>query len=122
MLTWFFGIPNSSSHALIGSLIGIAIGSSIRNRRLGQGVEWKAIIDVLEGLLFSPILGFLLALALFQVAKRLLHDKNLFEPPKEEKPRGLVDAPAADRPPAPASPSRTGRTTARSRSASSCSP
>ena len=86
VLTWFFGIPNSSSHALIGSLIGIAIGSSIRNRHLGQGVEWKAIIDVLEGLLFSPILGFLLALALFQVAKRLLHDKNLFEPPKEEKP------------------------------------
>ncbi len=86
VVTWFFGIPNSSSHALIGSLVGIALASSIRSRHLGQGVEWKAIIDVLEGLLFSPLLGFALALALFQVGKRLLHDKNLFEEPKEGKP------------------------------------
>lgn len=85
LLTWFFGIPNSSSHALIGSLIGISIGSSLRHRHLGQGVEWKAILDVLEGLLASPILGFVLALLLFQVIKRLLHEKNLFEPPKDGK-------------------------------------
>ena len=86
VVTWFFGIPNSSSHALIGSLVGIALASSIRSRHLGQGVEWKAIIDVLEGLLFSPLLGFALALAMFQLGKRLLHDKNLFEEPKEGKP------------------------------------
>jgi len=83
VLTWFFGIPNSSSHALIGALVGIAIGSSLREGHFGQGVEWKAILEVLEGLLFSPILGFFLSLALFRVGKRLLHDKNLFEPPKE---------------------------------------
>ena len=86
VVTWLFGIPNSSSHALIGSLVGIALASSIRNRHIGQGVEWKAIIEVLEGLLFSPVLGFALALALFQVGKRLLHDKNLFEQPKEGRP------------------------------------
>ena len=86
LLTWFFGIPNSSSHALIGALVGIAIGSSIRSRHFGQGVEWKAILEVLEGLLFSPLLGFLLSLALFRLGKRLLHDKNLFEEPKEGKP------------------------------------
>ena len=85
VLTWFFGIPNSSSHALIGSLIGIALASSVRSRHLGQGVEWKAIFDVLEGLLFSPILGFVLAFVLFQVGKRVLHDRNLFEPPEEGK-------------------------------------
>jgi PiT family inorganic phosphate transporter len=86
VLTWLFGIPNSSSHALIGALIGIALGSSVRYRHLGQGVEWKAILDVLEGLLFSPLLGFVLALLLFQILKHLLHDKNLFEPPKENQP------------------------------------
>ena len=86
VVTWLFGIPNSSSHALIGSLIGIALASSIRNRHVGQGVQWKAIFEVLEGLLFSPLLGFVLALGLFQLGKRLLHDKNLFEQPEEGRP------------------------------------
>ena len=83
VLTWLFGIPNSSSHALIGALVGIALGSSIRSRHIGQGVEWHAILEVLEGLLFSPLLGFVLALALFQLIKHLLHDKHLFEQPEE---------------------------------------
>ncbi len=86
VVTWLFGIPNSSSHALIGSLVGIALASSIRNRHIGQGVQWKAIFEVLEGLLFSPLLGFVLALGLFQLGKRLLHDRNLFEQPKEGQP------------------------------------
>ena len=85
LLTWLFGIPNSSSHALIGALVGIALGSSIHSRHLGQGVEWHAIVDVLEGLLFSPLLGFVLALALFQLIRHLLHDKHLFEQPEEGK-------------------------------------
>ena len=84
--TWLLGIPNSSSHALIGALVGIALGSSLRSRHLGQGVEWRAILDVLEGLLLSPLLGFLLALGLFQLGKRVLHDKALFAPPKEGQP------------------------------------
>ncbi len=81
--TWLLAIPNSSSHALVGSLVGIALGSSLRNRHLGQGVEWRAIFDVLEGLLFSPLLGFVLALVLFQLGKRVVHDKALFTPPEE---------------------------------------
>ena len=86
LLTWFFGIPNSSSHALIGALVGIATASSIRSRHFGQGVEWRAIIEVLEGLLFSPILGFVLALILFQLGKRLVHDPHLFAEPREGRP------------------------------------
>ena len=97
VVTWLFGIPNSSSHALIGSLVGIALASSIRNRHIGDGVQWKAIFEVLEGLFFSPLLGFVLALGLFQLGKRLLHDRNLFEQPKEGQPpiwwmRGLLIA------------------------------
>jgi inorganic phosphate transporter, PiT family len=94
--TWWFGIPNSSSHALIGALIGIAIENSLSHGRgLGGGVDWHQIGLVLSSLLVSPLLGFALALALFQVAKHLIHDKNLFEPPKDETPpvwwmRGLL--------------------------------
>jgi inorganic phosphate transporter, PiT family len=83
LLTWLFGIPNSSSHALIGSLIGIAVASSIERGHPGQGVQWKAILDVLEGLLASPLLGFLLAFLLFQIAKGILNDRNLFQPPED---------------------------------------
>ncbi len=86
VVTWLLGIPNSSSHALVGSLIGIALGNSIRNRHFGQGVEWKAIVGVLEGLLLSPVLGFLLALIAFRLAKRILHDQALFAPPQEGHP------------------------------------
>ncbi len=83
VVTWALGIPNSSSHALIGSLVGIALASSVRNRHLGQGVEWRAITDVLEGLLLSPVLGFVLALALFRLGRRWLRDPAPFEPPTE---------------------------------------
>lgn len=57
--TWWLGIPNSSSHALIGSLIGIAIANSMMHARgFGSGVDWGQIWSVLSSLLFSPIVGF----------------------------------------------------------------
>ena len=85
--TWLFGIPNSSSHALIGALVGIGVEDSLRNGRpLGQGVDWHQVWSVLLSLLVSPILGFGLAMAAFWLLKRTVHDQHLYEPPKEEKP------------------------------------
>ena len=85
--TWWFGIPNSSSHALIGALIGIAIENALKQKRgIGEGVDWHQVWDVLGSLLVSPILGFVGALVLFQLIKHLVHDKHLYEPPKEGKP------------------------------------
>lgn len=87
VITWAFGIPNSSSHALIGSLAGVSIGYAIRsNKSLSESVDWQQIWKVLESLLLSPILGFVLAAILFRVLKALLHDKQLFEPPKDDEP------------------------------------
>ncbi len=52
LFTWFFGIPSSSSHALVGGLIG-AIAAGV-----GIGVvQWEGLVKVLVGLFFSPILG-----------------------------------------------------------------
>src|ERR1700742_85946 len=60
LLTWWFGLPNSSSHCLIGALIGIAVGNAlIRERSLGDGVHWAQLWTVLEGLALSPLLGFI---------------------------------------------------------------
>ncbi len=85
--TWWLGIPNSSSHALIGSLVGIAFANSImRGRGFGNGVDWGQIWSVLSALLFSPIIGFVLALIVFRLLKLAVHDKRLYEPPEGDKP------------------------------------
>jgi inorganic phosphate transporter, PiT family len=87
VLTWFFGIPNSSSHALIGALIGVAIETTLTHgRSLTDGVDWAQVRSVLLALLISPILGFVLSFALFWVVKSVIHDKRLYEPPRDETP------------------------------------
>src|ERR1700744_2337139 len=55
--TWWFGLPNSSSHCLIGALIGVALGNAlIRGRSVGEGVHWAQVWTVLEALALSPVL------------------------------------------------------------------
>jgi inorganic phosphate transporter, PiT family len=94
--TWWLGIPNSSSHALIGSLIGIAIETALTHGRgLHDGVDWQQVWNVLGSLLLSPLLGFALALLLFKLLSAVIHDKHLYEPPEGDKPpvwwmRGLL--------------------------------
>ncbi len=96
VLTWFFGIPNSSSHCIIGALIGVAASDALlRARGLGQGVDWQQIIKVLEALALSPLLGFILAGGLYFLLKVTVRHGHLFEPPEEGKPpvwwlRGLL--------------------------------
>jgi PiT family inorganic phosphate transporter len=93
--TWWFGLPNSSSHCLIGALIGVALGNSlVQSRNPGSDVHWHQLWTVLEALALSPILGFVLAGALFLLTKRTLHDKHLYEPVSDTPPvwwlRGLL--------------------------------
>ena len=96
VLTWAFGIPNSSSHCIIGALIGVAASDALlQSRGLGQGVDWHQIITVLEALAVSPILGLLGAGGLYAVLRMVVRRGHLFEPPKEgERPvwwlRGLL--------------------------------
>jgi inorganic phosphate transporter, PiT family len=85
--TWWFGLPNSSSHCLIGSLIGIAIGNAfVGSRSVSEGVHWGQLWKVLESLALSPFLGFLLAGALYFACRRFLHDSHLYEPVKDKPP------------------------------------
>jgi PiT family inorganic phosphate transporter len=68
LVTWYFGLPSSSSHALIGGLIGAAIASS-------GGVQWKGVLDkVVIPMVVSPLVGFVLAflvmLALLWIFRR----------------------------------------------------
>src|ERR1700722_14090333 len=60
--TWWLALPNSSSHCLIGSLIGVALGNAFANSRsITEGVHWPQLWKVLEALALSPVLGFILA-------------------------------------------------------------
>jgi PiT family inorganic phosphate transporter len=93
--TWWFGLPNSSSHCLIGSLIGVALGNALaRSRSVSEGVHWAQLWKVLEALALSPILGFILAGALYFSIRKTLHDKHLYEPAKDNPPiwwmRGIL--------------------------------
>jgi PiT family inorganic phosphate transporter len=84
--TWWLGIPNSSSHALIGSLVGIAIETALTHGRgLKDGVDWHQVWSVLGSLLLSPLLGFGLAFLLFKLLSMFIHDPHLYEPPEGDK-------------------------------------
>ena len=85
--TWALGIPNSSSHALIGSLIGISISAVIkRSGSLHEGVDWSQIVKVLEALLVSPVIGFVGAWILYRVIRMLFKDEHLYKPPEGDEP------------------------------------
>jgi inorganic phosphate transporter, PiT family len=85
--TWWFGLPNSSSHCLIGSLIGIALGNAFaHSRSLVDGVHWAQLWKVLEALAVSPVLGFALAGALYFVCRKTLHDEHLYRPVTDKPP------------------------------------
>jgi PiT family inorganic phosphate transporter len=91
LLTWWFGIPNSSSHALIGSVIGVGLANQLM-APAGEptaGVQWGAAIGVLKGLLFSPVAGFVLAALLLLIMKVCIRSKTLYTAPEGRKPPPL---------------------------------
>ena len=95
--TWAFGIPNSSSHALIGSIMGVGIANQLM-APAGQstsGVDWNQALNVGQALLFSPFVGFVLSLLLLLLMKSLIRIPSLYQEPKTDAPpplwiRGLL--------------------------------
>jgi PiT family inorganic phosphate transporter len=60
--TWWFGLPASSSHTMVGSIIGVGLASQLMNMHSGaSGLDWGQVMRVLEALLISPLIGFALA-------------------------------------------------------------
>ena len=82
LATWFFGIPSSSSHTLIGSIIGVGVANAMMHGRSGTaGVDWTKATDIGKALLLSPLIGFGLAALLFLAAKLLVRNKALYSEP-----------------------------------------
>lgn len=87
VFTWWFGIPNSSSHCVIGALIGVAIGDAfVNSRNVGQVVDWGQVWNVLRALAISPVLGLVGAGLLYFAIRHLIKDPHLYESPHGEKP------------------------------------
>ena len=85
--TWWFGLPASSSHTMVGSIIGVGLASQLLNMRSGvSGLDWGQVMKVLEALLISPLLGFALAGFVILAAKRLIRIPALYESPKGNEP------------------------------------
>jgi inorganic phosphate transporter, PiT family len=71
--TWYFGLPASSSHTLIGSIIGVGIANALMRGRDGtSGVDWTQAGNVGKALLLSPLFGFALAAVLLFALKIVL--------------------------------------------------
>jgi PiT family inorganic phosphate transporter len=94
--TWYFGLPSSSSHTLIGSIIGVGIANQLMAPHAAtSGVDWGQAGNVGKSLLLSPIVGFVSAALLLLLLKRIVPSPKLYEAPEGEEPppfwiRGLL--------------------------------
>ena len=86
--TWYLGLPASSSHTLIGAVLGVGLaGSFVTGTPLGGGVNWGKAEEVILSLLISPLIGFACAGLLLALTKRLMASRpELFEPPHGQAP------------------------------------
>jgi PiT family inorganic phosphate transporter len=87
--TWSFGLPASSSHTLIGSVIGVGITNALLHGRSGtSGVDWTQATSIGKALLLSPVFGFVLAALLLLALKFAISGRmkeQLFSEPKGDE-------------------------------------
>lgn len=86
--TWYLGLPASSSHALIGSIMGVGLANSLMapGLAIGEGVNWSKASEVGLALIISPIVGFCAAALLLLLMKVLIRRPELYRPPDLDKP------------------------------------
>src|SRR4029077_7377245 len=81
--TWWLGLPASSSHTLIGSIIGVGVANALMHGRDGtSGVDWGQATKIGYSLLLSPLVGFICAALLLLVLKALVKNQDLYQEPK----------------------------------------
>ncbi|HAI04792.1 MAG TPA: anion permease, partial [Pantoea sp.] len=94
--TWYFGLPSSSSHTLIGSIIGVGVANAMLHGRSGlSGVDWDQALKVGYALLLSPVVGFVCAGLLLWAMKLFIRNRQLYSAPQNDQPppvwiRGLL--------------------------------
>jgi inorganic phosphate transporter, PiT family len=85
--TWYLGLPASSSHTLIGSIIGVGVANALMHGRDGtSGVDWAQATKIGYSLLISPLVGFVGAALLLLVLKALVKNRDLYREPQGNRP------------------------------------
>ena len=89
--TWFLGLLSSSSHALIGSVIGVGLTNQLMaaGGTNTSGVDWTQAINVGKSLLFSTLIGFSAAAFLLLIAMKAVPVEKLYKPPRGKTPPPL---------------------------------
>ncbi|MBW8890752.1 MAG: inorganic phosphate transporter, partial [Burkholderiales bacterium] len=94
--TWWLGLPASSSHTLIGSIIGVGVANALMHGRDGtSGVDWGQAAKVGYSLLLSPLIGFFAAALLLLALRAFVKNAALYREPVGNRPppwwiRGLL--------------------------------
>ena len=85
--TWYLGLPASSSHTLIGAIMGVGLANSWLqgNGEFGEGINWAKASEVGTSLLLSPIVGFSCAALLLLLCKALVKRPELYAAPDKDK-------------------------------------
>jgi inorganic phosphate transporter, PiT family len=84
--TWYLGLPASSSHTLIGSIMGVGLANSVLSGHVfGEGVNWAKATEVFSSLIVSPIVGFVCSAILLLILKAFIRSPKLYEPPDPTK-------------------------------------
>jgi inorganic phosphate transporter, PiT family len=85
--TWYLGLPASSSHTLIGSIVGVGFANALMNGHDGtSGVDWSKATEIGWSLLLSPLFGFIAAAILLLALKFVVRNPALYQEPKGHQP------------------------------------
>ncbi|MGN6820851.1 MAG: inorganic phosphate transporter [Sphingomonas sp.] len=89
LATWYIGLPNSSSHTLIGSVLGVGLANQLMtagSKGGTAGVDWGQAYGVFSGLFWSPLIGFVGAFLLLFVMKAVIRTPALYREPERDMP------------------------------------
>lgn len=85
--TWYLGLPASSSHTLVGSIMGVGLANSLlAGHVFGEGVNWAKAREVFTTLLVSPVVGFFGAALLLLLLKAIVKKPELYKSPEGQPP------------------------------------
>jgi len=95
--TWALGLPASSSHTLVGSIIGVGIANQLMAEAgtATSGVDWSQAMGVFRALIVSPVVGFICSALMLYAMKAVIKTRTLYTAPATKEPppwwiRGLL--------------------------------
>jgi PiT family inorganic phosphate transporter len=87
LLTWARGLPSSSSHTMIGSILGVGLANQwMHPGSLTSGIDWSQVTKIGKALFFSPLIGFTGAFILLWIMKKVITDPQLYKAPENDEP------------------------------------